>query len=257
VNAYEEKKQRRIERLRARAERLNTQANAAVERASKMAEVIPLGQPILVGHHSEGRDRRYRARIHSTFEKGFALAKEAQEALGRAHSAESNDAISSDDPDALSKLQAKVAEEEALRERVLEANRRLRAGESPEDIDAFLGWPPGRLAIVLSLGNRSISTANIGANIRRLKERIALLEKRASAPPKEGETIGEVRIEEKDNRVRIFFPGKPSEDLRRRLKQNGFRWSPSAFAWQRQPSAWAWDLARGFARELESTGATP
>lgn len=37
-----------------------------------MASIIPFGQPILVGHHSEQRDRNYRDRIHNTFGKAFA-----------------------------------------------------------------------------------------------------------------------------------------------------------------------------------------
>ena len=42
-----------------------------------MASAIPFGQPILVGHHSEGRDRRYRDRIHNTFGKAFATMDKA------------------------------------------------------------------------------------------------------------------------------------------------------------------------------------
>jgi hypothetical protein len=47
---------------------------------------------------------------------------------------------------------------------------------------------------------------------------------------------GEIRIEENaaDNRLRIIFPGKPSAEARKLLKSRGFRWSPTAGAWQRQ-----------------------
>jgi hypothetical protein len=37
---------------------------ALYDDAHRMADAIPFGQPILDGHHSEGRDRRYRDRIH-------------------------------------------------------------------------------------------------------------------------------------------------------------------------------------------------
>ena len=36
------------------------------------------------------------------------------------------------------------------------------------------------------------------------------------------------------NRLQIIFDGKPDEDTRQALKQNGFRWSPRNSAWQRQ-----------------------
>lgn len=36
------------------------------------------------------------------------------------------------------------------------------------------------------------------------------------------------------DRLQIVFPGKPNEEMRRRLKSRGFRWSPRNTAWQRQ-----------------------
>jgi hypothetical protein len=50
--------------LQDKADRRAAQARAKLDRADQMAEHIPLGQPILIGHHSENRDRRYRERIH-------------------------------------------------------------------------------------------------------------------------------------------------------------------------------------------------
>lgn len=38
----------------------------------------PQGQPILIGHYSEGRDRRYRDRIQNKFEKGVEESKKAE-----------------------------------------------------------------------------------------------------------------------------------------------------------------------------------
>lgn len=37
-----------------------------------------------------------------------------------------------------------------------------------------------------------------------------------------------------DNRLQIFFEEKPDGETRSALKSNGFRWAPSAGAWQRQ-----------------------
>jgi len=40
--------------------------------------------------------------------------------------------------------------------------------------------------------------------------------------------------DENTMRIRLIFPDKPNEQKRSILKGNGFIWSPSAGAWQRQ-----------------------
>lgn len=47
-----------------------------------------------------------------------------------------------------------------------------------------------------------------------------------------GETAQIVRNKE-NMRLQLVFAGKPSEETRKTLKLNGFRWSPSNMAWQR------------------------
>jgi hypothetical protein len=74
----------RQDALRAKADRLGYQADTLHQRARDMAGVIPFGQPILIGHHSEGRDRNYRRRIGNTFDRAAATATEAEEAARRA-----------------------------------------------------------------------------------------------------------------------------------------------------------------------------
>ena len=62
MNAYEERLQARKERLEARAGTAAARSDAAYNRSRKATEGIVMGQPILVGHHSEGRHRRDLAR---------------------------------------------------------------------------------------------------------------------------------------------------------------------------------------------------
>lgn len=83
--SFAEKMERKIEWAASRVERfgeLATKAEAKSDQlfneAQKMADIIPLGQPILVGHYSEGRDRRYRDRIHNKFGKGVEESKKAE-----------------------------------------------------------------------------------------------------------------------------------------------------------------------------------
>ena len=45
---------------------------------------------------------------------------------------------------------------------------------------------------------------------------------------------GRVEVNKEGNRLQIFFHDKPDKETRAALKSNGFRWSPSVGAWQRQ-----------------------
>lgn len=77
--------------------------------------------------------------------------------------------------------------------------------------------------------------ASLRGKIKRLKTRLADLDKLQASPSASQEVNG-VRVVEdtEDNRLRLIFPGKPDEDTRALLKSYGFRWSPRAGAWQRQ-----------------------
>lgn len=248
---YNERKEARIDRYEARALKAQAESDRLHAQARLMSDAIPFGQPILVGHYSEGRDRRYRARIQSTYERSFKEMDKAAHYADKAAAAESNNAISSDDPEALDKLDARIAELEAKREAMKLANASYRRDHGAE------------LRAMTSAYQRSIavpfpaySLQNIGGNIARLKERrdhIAALEAKAAAGNGREETIGDVRIAEEldDNRTRIYFPDKPADTVRTLLKARGFRWSPTAGAWQRQCSEGAWYWALECARAAQ------
>src|SRR5713226_1456384 len=62
IERKQERAQVRAQRLEDRSEKASTESERLYNHAHEMASVIPFGQPILVGHHSEKRDRRYRER---------------------------------------------------------------------------------------------------------------------------------------------------------------------------------------------------
>lgn len=67
---------------------------------------------------------------------------------------------------------------------------------------------------------------------KQAKQRIKQLKKVESIPHSEEEINGvRLVVSPEDNRVQLFFTGKPSEEKRTELKRNGFRWAPSVGAW--------------------------
>lgn len=81
----------------------------------------------------------------------------------------------------------------------------------------------------------SYTMTNHGAKLRTAKERLEQLSKLKERDNKES-TINGVRVVENTEAVRIqlFFDGKPEREMIDKLKANGFRWTPSIGAWQRQ-----------------------
>lgn len=276
MSDYAEKRAARIERLRARADKLRVTAEATNARASTMAEGIPLGQPILQGHHSERRDRNYRARINSLWARAAATYDKAAETERRASAAERNTAISADNPEAASLLGEKILGLEAERETIKAANQAARRCKLPATDDPTFG---DRLKAAIAAGTITEAQAlhiakairhdwrkefsipayvlsSLGANIRRLQERQKVETQRAEVREAlAGETptteVGAVRVvEDHDaNRVRIVFPGKPAQALREKLKSYGYRWAPSEGAWQRQLNPHAVEVAKMLAKE--------
>jgi hypothetical protein len=244
-NSYETRKTAKIEKYREIADRKRGEATATLDRARSMADAIPLGQPILVGHHSEQRDRNYRNRIQSTYSKGLELDKTAQYYEEKAARLENGRAISSDDPGAVRKLQDKLTNLENLHDQMVRANKIVlsrRKGYSEDErvrdlVAAGFAEELARKFFVPDFGGRlgvpGYALTNSNAEIRRLKQRITTLE-RAAADGTAEQQIGEVRIVDsvEDNRLQAFFPGKPSEETRAALKRAGFRWSPSNGCWQ-------------------------
>lgn len=138
--------------------------------------------------------------------------------------------ISSDDPQAVEKLEAKLATLEKHQEMMKAANAAIRM-KDPAKGDAKLRAPDfcGRI------GYPAYELQNNNANIRRIRGRIAELKKRTESTPEGWEFDGgRVVVNTAENRLQIIFDGKPNADIRTELKGEGFRWAPSQGAWQRQ-----------------------
>ena len=153
--------------------------------------------------------------------------------------------ISSDDPDAIMKLTAKLQKMEDDQTLMKAANRIVRAKKKTdqEKVAALgeLGIGETAAAKLLEpdfggrLGFPGYMLTNNNANIKRVKARIAELEVSQDRTDVEETHEGFVYREDTgENRVMFEFDGKPKEEVRTVLKSHGFKWSPSRMAWIRK-----------------------
>lgn len=238
---YHEKKELRIERYKDRAIKAHSNGHSLINQSRDMLSVIPMGQPILVGHHSEKRDRNYRARAGAKMDKGGAELKKAEYYERRADAAESNRAISSDNPDAVDLLTEKIEKAERRQAHMKATNKLLKrkAGPDREGLHA-LGFSDLSIDVLLMpdyagrIGHPSYEITNNNANINRMKKRLESLKATESMETTERELNG-VRVVQnvEDNRIQLFFDGIPAPEIRQVLKSSGFRWARSIGCWQR------------------------
>jgi len=253
---FEERRQNRIEYAQDQAAKNDQKADLLYKSAKQMADCIPFGQPILVGHHSEKRDRNFRNKIHNKFGQSFQAQDKAKHYARKAETIENSEAIFSDDPQAIEKLKEKLANLQTAQEFMKAANRCIRK----QDKGSFLKIPhatekmwdqlntPDTMGRV---GFAGYSLQNNNAEMARVRQRIVLLEKQAIRQTTET-SINGVRLVEnvEANRVQLFFNAKPAEEVRKQLKANGFRWCPSENAWQRHLNNWGIRIARQLLEKL-------
>lgn len=188
MTTYRERREARADRLREWADGREAAGRARVDQARQRADLIPFGQPILVGHHSEGRHRRDLERIDAGHRRGFEDLAKADEMRARAaeidHQAKR--AIYRDDPDELDRLRAKLATLEAERDRIKRYNATCRKG-TPDwsilteheqarhrDTLRVAGWQCKGDAFP------SYHLSNLSGTIKTVRDRIAEAERRAA-----------------------------------------------------------------------------
>lgn len=127
---YRDRREAKAQKLHEWAGKREEKAEAAFDAAHNLADQIPFGQPILVGHHSEGRARRDQDRIVGSMARGVENQRKAESMEGRARGIEArlNRSIYDDDADAVEKLGERIAELEAERDRIKAYNATCRKG---------------------------------------------------------------------------------------------------------------------------------
>lgn len=180
--------------------------------------------------------------------------------------------IMAGDADAVERLAVELDKARLYHAAVKGANaiirREQRAGDGPshtwQERAALIlqaeGLPDRRIRSALTpdyagrYGLPSYILTNNGANIRRMEARLAALQAAKASPVEIRESESGITLEDDPpaNRVRLIFPGKPAEEIRTRLKKAGFRWSPTAGAWQAYRNTWSIQAAQQIAGGKQS-----
>lgn len=236
---YEERRQERIDRLYQKAGAEEYAARREHQRAHDLVADIPFGQPNIAGRSALPNLRK---KSIAAMERGIEHDHKADYYERKAEAAENNGAISSDDPAALEKLKAKLEAMQARQSLMKAVNAYYRKYKT---LDGYPDLSPEARAEIESMWARGwyvgipfppYELTNNNGNMKRVKARIAELERRAASPAPEGWAFdgGKVVANVAENRLQILFDDKPDEDTRAALKSNGFRWARSVGAWQRQ-----------------------
>lgn len=234
---HAEQQEARKTRLEQRAVKARERGEALHKEAKEMASVIPFGQPILVGHHSEKRDRNYRERIHNKFGKAFEEQEKAERLADRADSAGTG-GISTTDPEALEKLQAKLDKLRADQELMKTVNKAIR--KKDDQILKDMGLNDEQIAKLKTpdvfgcVGFASYQLSNNNANIKRIEGRIKEIQNLRNSAPIEIKGENGFKVFTAEGYHRIEFDSKPTADVRSVVKSHGFRWSRYNGVWQRK-----------------------
>jgi hypothetical protein len=162
--------------------------------------------------------------------------------------------IMAGDADAVERLEQKLESLKSFQELMKAANKvcKLKIDDAAKAVKlSLLGITDTRSVLVpcasyYRQGFQSFELTNNNARIKHIEGRLAQLRRAKSAPIQTAEREG-LRIEDcpADNRLRLFFDGKPSEAIRSTLKSNGFRWTPSLGCWQAYRNDKAFNCVKG------------
>lgn len=156
-----------------------------------------------------------------------------------------NTTIYSNDALAIEKLQNKLADAEENHARMKEYNAYYRKHKTMKGFEGISDDKAAKLDAEIEKGWSKtpcppFMLQNSNAEIKRLRGRIEELErlKKEAEKPVENKYPAVDGVEVIENadamRIQLVFDDKPDEKTRELLKSNGFRWAPSAGAWQRQ-----------------------
>lgn len=244
MNTYEQRQEARRQRYLDRAEKATGEADNHRARSDTLAHAMN-GQPVLIGHHSEKRHRRDIGKMWDGMRRSVEATEKAEH-YERKAAGVGKAGISSDDPEAVVKLRARIEKLERDQADMVAVNKLVRKKDRAGL--ATIGYDESTIAGFFTpdfmgrTGFPGYALTNNSGNIRRLKKRLEQLKQASERETVEHEPVDGVRLVENAeiNRVQLIFDGKPPAEVRQQLKRRGFRWSPSEGAWQRHLTSGTW-----------------
>ena len=232
----------RAELRREWAEKRAAKADAAFKAAKAVGDMIPFGQPILVGHHSEKRARADAKRIENGMRAGIESERMAARHDRAAATLESRlkRNIFSDDENAAEQLKKRIADRERIAERMKFVNKAhakfLKTGKIDEGLSEAeaekvktykptYSWDPHPYP--------PYALSNLRQQIAADRKRLAMVEQMGKRSAAAEAAAGGVLIEG-DAFVRVTFAEKPAREILNDLKANGFRWSGGSWIGYRE-----------------------
>lgn len=251
-NSFQAKKIQRAERFKALAQKNKDQADQRFSSFRKMQDMIPMGQPILIGHHSERGHRSHLKRIDGHLSKMSEHLEKSEYYERRAENALNNNNIYLDDPQAEEKIEQKLARLKALQTAYKNFNKTWKSKGLETALDQYPGNKE-RLRSTLNcfckdaqgeiIKNSTLPSyllVNLNAQIKRYEAKFTtLIEVKAEAKETEGNVFfsnDNVTVKFEDMRVNVYFKTIPEKEVREKLKRSpvALKWSPSRDCWTRK-----------------------
>lgn len=228
-----ERLEAKLEKREEWAAKADFRSNAACNRSRQLADMIPMGQPILIGHHSERGHRAHLKRIDNAMRRSVEQMKLAEHHAQKAAGLEAQleRSVFSDDEDAIEKIEARIAEREAARERMKLVNKLYKKADVEGlkalslDYDKLKAQLDSMGAYFGKAPHMPYELSNLGASIQSDKKRIEAI-KMQNARKERAEAAGGISVVRGANGyAQVTFAEKPDYSVIRALKDAGFHWS--------------------------------
>lgn len=223
---YRDRREARAERLEEWAEKRQT---AAVAQLNSQPELRHDWAFITQPGHIPQRERLMKAD-----ERSFRSMDKAESMKSRASGIRSqlDSSIYDDDPDAIERLEERIAGLEAQREAIKAHNKRTRGSKTctcPDDCHCRIPWRFG-FCRCKEHPIDSYVLQNLGGNIKRNRDRLEVIRRQKARNQAAEAAEGGVVVQPlSGGYVAVTFAEKPERDILDSLKAAGFRWAKGSW----------------------------